>query len=66
MATVPCESPSEQRMALVDALRGLAALWVAAYHFHAALLEHNQSLHASLSWPARLQQMLSIGDRGVE
>jgi peptidoglycan/LPS O-acetylase OafA/YrhL len=28
----------EGRMALVDALRGLAALWVAAYHFYNAIV----------------------------
>jgi peptidoglycan/LPS O-acetylase OafA/YrhL len=54
------DSLPEGRMALVDALRGLAALWVAAYHFYNAISERGQ-----LSWFEPLKRVLEVGDLGV-
>ena len=56
----PTDKLPEGRMALVDALRGLAALWVAAYHFYNAIAERGQ-----LSWFEPLKRVLEVGNLGV-
>jgi peptidoglycan/LPS O-acetylase OafA/YrhL len=49
-----------QRVAALDALRGVAALWVLGYHF--SLSQHMPALAQSLPW---LGQSLAVGDLGV-
>jgi peptidoglycan/LPS O-acetylase OafA/YrhL len=57
---IPVRAAPAGRMALVDGLRGFAALWVAAYHFYNTISEHNR-----LDWIQPVQQFLAVGDLGV-
>src|SRR4051812_49043164 len=59
---VPAPSGATRRFAFIDALRGLAALAVAGYHFYAGLcLDKTAPL---FPWPLHLS--LAHGNAGVE
>src|ERR1700676_2657702 len=63
---VPCGEPvtraaPQMRMALVDGLRGFAALWVTAHHFYFALGPTLPSF-----WPGLVQNIVSLGNHGVD
>ncbi len=58
---MPTKSPAP-RFTFVDALRGLAALWVACFHFYEGVSNHYQSK----PFPEPFPTLLRLGDCGVD